>query len=179
MQSLKVTIPWTDETAMPLNPEWHSEILVEDVVSIPDEIKVQFVIGEFINHFLTPWYDVWKVNHALLTPWYDTSLYLALIYCVVIISHIVWCILRWIKDKYKLHYIYLFTLEIHCIIRVKHVLTHHSSTANYICRTHIPLLGCCCTDAAHTNTNALIALPSNLLIPRMVSPTTNTIYNIN
>ena len=36
-------------------------------------------------------------------------LYLALILCVVIISHIVWCILRWHKDKYKewLHYIYL------------------------------------------------------------------------
>ena len=40
--------------------------------------------------------------------WYDTSLYLALIVCVVI-SHIVWCILRWHKDKHKewLHYIYL------------------------------------------------------------------------
>ena len=62
--------------------------------------------------------------------WFDTSLYLALI--LYVISHVVWCILRWRKDKYKewLHYIYLFTLEIHCIIRVKHVLTRHSSTAN-------------------------------------------------
>ena len=35
-------------------------------------------------------------------------LYLALSLCVVI-SHVVWCILRWRKDKYKewLHYIYL------------------------------------------------------------------------
>ena len=34
------------------------------------------------------------------------------------------------RQVYRLHYIYLFTLEIHCIIRVKHILTHHSSTAN-------------------------------------------------
>ena len=41
---------------MPLNPERHSEILVEDAVSVPDEIKVQFVIGEFVN-LLTPCFN--------------------------------------------------------------------------------------------------------------------------
>ena len=91
--------------------------------------------------------------------WYDTSLYLALILYVVIISHVVWCILRWIKDKYKLHYIYLFTLEIHCsTIRVKHFLTHHLSTANSqlavaltVQDSHTTAGCCCCTSvAAHT-----------------------------
>ena len=43
--------------ATPLNPERHSEILVEDAVSVPDEIKVQFVISEYVN-LLTPCFDV-------------------------------------------------------------------------------------------------------------------------
>ena len=42
-----------------------------------------------------------------IRQWNDTSLYLALSLCII--SHVVWCILRWRKDKYKewLHYIYL------------------------------------------------------------------------
>ena len=51
--------------ATPLNPEQHSEILVEDAVSVPDEIKVQFVIGEFVNHFLTPCFDVLKSGKSI------------------------------------------------------------------------------------------------------------------
>ena len=38
------------ETGRPQKSEWHREILVEDAVSIPDEIKVQFVIGEIVKH---------------------------------------------------------------------------------------------------------------------------------
>ena len=42
----------TDETAGPLNPEWHSEILVEIPVSVHIEVKVHvFVIGGFVKHF--------------------------------------------------------------------------------------------------------------------------------
>ena len=166
MQSLKVTIPRTDEkTGHPLNPEWHREILQRR------GINSWWNKGPVCHQRISQ-ASVDSITH-ILTPWCNTSLYLALILCVVIISHAVRCILRWIKDRYKLHYIYLFTLEIHCsTIRVKHFLTHHLSTAN--CAVELTVqdshttAGCCCTVAA-AHTNALIALPSNLLIPRTVS----------
>ena len=145
------------ETGRPLNPEWYSEILW--------------------RHGNNSWWNkgpvcrrrncqvlVDSITH-ILTPWYNTSLYLALILYVAIICHIVWCTLRSIKDKYKLHYIYLFTLEIHCsTIRVKHFLTHHLFTASSLLNnaqlstvaltvqdSHTTAGCCCCTSAAaHT-----------------------------
>ena len=56
------------------------------------------------------------------------------------------------KTSINVHYIYLFTLEIHCIIRVKHVLTHHSSTANSAAELTVQnshtTAGCCTIVAA-------------------------------
>ena len=100
----------------------------EDAVSVPDEIKVLFVIGEFVNYFLTPWFDmmsglgssahfwhhdlIWCLDWIHL-PTSDTMIWYVVVsssnfMCCNNFSHSL-CILRWRKDKYKewLHYIYL------------------------------------------------------------------------
>ena len=122
----------TDEMASPLNPEWHSEILIEISVSV--EIKVHvFVIGRFVKHDSIWWLD-W-IYPQLLTPWYDTSLYLALRLCVVIshiivsvVSSLMYSQVTSIKNGYTTS-IYWITLEIHCI-------NHQSKARPYLSLVH-------------------------------------------
>ena len=118
----------------------------------------------------------------ILTPMVRyVVLYLALILCVCNFSRSLMYSQVTQRQVIKVGYTtsILFTLEIHCIIRVKHVLTHHSSTANSpaeLTYHYWMLLHYCGCYLAHTN--ALIALPSNLLIPHTVSILTPTIMDI-
>ena len=78
----------------------------------PNSEPQMIVASTFIGHaklVMTCADDVRAMSSkSTCHQWYDTLLYLALSLCVVI-SHVVWCILRWCKDKYKewLHYIHL------------------------------------------------------------------------